>query len=87
MLARIYITGIGTGGQAEENVCHPPHSSESLTMYTHTQNAYFQSVLCAICITYELHINTITPSYHPPNHMITLPCKQFLQLQMYAKYT
>ena len=33
MHARIYITGIGTGAQTEENVCHPPPGFESLPMY------------------------------------------------------
>ena len=39
-----YITGIGTGGQAEENVCHPPPGFESLPMYTHTYTECILSV-------------------------------------------
>ena len=89
MHARIYITGIGTGeggGQAEENVCHPPPGFKSLPMHTHTQNAYFQSVLgVSIHHMWAAHkYNDLLPPIHP--HMISLPCKQFLQLQTHTKY-
>ena len=49
--------------QAEENVCHPPPGSESLPMYTHTQNAYFQSVLGA-----SIHHMRAAHKYNYPSH-------------------
>ena len=55
-------------------------------LYTHTQNAYFQSVLGV-----RMHHMWAARKYNDPvtakhTHMLTLPCKQFLQLQTHAKY-
>ena len=70
MLARLYITGIGSEGQAEKNVATLPMVSKVfLCTLIHRMNTFSQCLM-QVYITCELHINTMTPS-QPPTHTHT----------------